>query len=287
MKGIILAAGNGTRLFPVSEPISKILLPVYDKPMVYYPLATLMQAGIREILIITNSIDADNFKRLLGNGSQFGLDISYAVQHVQRGIADAFIIGEEFIGGEDVCLILGDNIFHHNDIQNLLLNAVADNKGATVFGYAVPDPERFGVVEFDQDGNVISLEEKPSEPKTNYAVVGLYFYDGKVCEIAKGLKPSARGELEITDLNKEYLKRGMLRCVMFEKDLLWMDAGTFDSLHDAGSTVRSIQKDLGRPIACPEAIALSSGYVSSDSMTKWVSAKKMNEYYQHVRRMCE
>lgn len=286
MKGIILAAGNGTRLFPISEPISKILLPVYDKPMIYYPLSTLMQADIREVLIITNQSDADNFKRLLGDGSQFGLSISYEIQYVQKGIADAFIIGEKFICGDDVCLILGDNLFHHNNISKILHDAVLGNKGATVFGYAVSDPERFGVVEFDDNGNVLSLEEKPSEPKTNNAVVGIYFYDGNVCEIAKGLKPSARGELEITDLNKEYLKRGALRCMMFEEDLLWMDAGTFDSLHDASTVVRSLQKDLGRPIACPEMIALSSGYITADSVKEWISSKKLNEYYQQILEMC-
>jgi len=283
MKGIILAAGNGTRLFPVSEHVSKILLPVYDKPMVYYPLSTLMQAGIRDIMIITNESNLDLFERLLGDGSQFGVRIEYAVQHVQRGIADAFIIAEDFIGNDDVCLVLGDNIFHHEGLPQILRRAASDNAEATVFAYPVKNPEMFGVVEFDAAGNAVSLEEKPSKPRSNNAVVGLYFYKCNVCSMVKDLKPSLRGELEITDLNRKYLEKGLLKVVKLEKDVLWIDTGTFDSLLDAGMLVRDVQKRLGRIISCPEHIALCSGFVSDENIRAWTETKKMNEYYEFVR----
>jgi len=282
MKGIILAAGNATRLFPVSEPVSKALLPVYDKPLIYYPLSTLMLAGIKDIMVITNEADINSFKRLLGNGSQFGISIEYAIQYVQKGIADAFIIAEKFIGNDDVCLVLGDNIFHHDDLPAIMKSAFSNNAGATIFGYPVPDPERFGVVEFDGLGNVLSLEEKPARPRSNYAAVGLYFYKSDVCEVAKKLEPSARDELEITDLNLKYLEKGSLRVVKFDEDLIWIDAGTFDSLLDAGTLVRSVQKKIGRLISCPEQIALSLGYVSAEDLKKRVASKKTNDYYKFV-----
>jgi len=282
MKGIILAAGNGTRLFPASEPVSKSLLPVYDKPMIYYPLSTLMLADIKEIMIITNETDLENFKRLLGNGSQFGIHIEYVVQHIQRGIADAFIIAEEFISGDDVCLILGDNIFYHENLPGILKKASSENTKATIFAYTVKDPERFGVVEFDDLGNAVSLEEKPSKPRSNHAVVGLYIYDSGVSKIAKELKPSERGELEITDLNRKYLEKGDLKVVSFDENLLWVDTGTFDSLLDAGILVRSVQKKLGRPISCPERIAAESHLISSEELRKRIASKAMNEYYKYV-----
>ena len=233
MKGIVLAGGAGTRLFPASQPISKILLPIYDKPMIYYPLSTLMLAGIKDILIITNEIDYDNFIKLLGDGSQFGLNLHYKIQYVQRGIADAFLIGEDFIGDDNVALILGDNIFHGHGFSTIMKNAIENNHGATVFGYMVNDPERFGVVEFDETKKVISLEEKPKNPKSNYAVTGLYFYDNQVCELAKQLKPSARGELEITDLNKLYLDKKELNVEILGRGFAWLDTGTHDSMLQA------------------------------------------------------
>lgn len=284
MKGIVLAGGAGTRLYPASQPISKILLPVYDKPMIYYPLSTLMLAGIKDILIITNETDYDNFIKLLGDGSQFGLNLSYKIQYVQRGIADAFIIGEDFVGNDDVALILGDNIFHGHGFSTIMKNALAKKSAATVFGYTVKDPERFGVVEFDADYHAISLEEKPKYPKSNYAVTGLYFYDNKVCEYAKSLKPSARGELEITDLNRIYLNRGELNVEILGRGFAWLDTGTHDSMLQASVFVQTMELNKGVKIACLEEIAYNQGFISRDKLlSKIEKFGTNNEYYNYVR----
>lgn len=283
MKGIILAAGAGTRLSPATLPISKILLPIYDRPMIYYPLSTLMMAGIRDILIITNETDLDNFKRTLGDGSQFGIRIEYDIQYVQRGISDAFIIAERWINNEKVSLILGDNIFYGDNIEKLLEEAESSDSGATIFGYPVPDPERFGVVGFDDNKKVTSLEEKPSKPKSNYAAVGLYFYDTKVCSIAKTLKPSARGELEITDLNNVYLSNEELSVKLFDEKTKWIDAGTFDSLLESSSFIANEEKRKGRKILCPEIIAYRKGFVTKEQILAWVSRNKSNEYFLGVK----
>ena len=284
MKGIVLAGGAGTRLYPASQPISKILLPVYDKPMIYYPLSTLMLAGIKDILIITNETDYDNFIKLLGDGSQFGLNLSYKIQYVQRGIADAFIIGEDFVGNDDVALILGDNIFHGHGFSTIMKNALAKKSAATVFGYTVKDPERFGVVEFDADYHAISLEEKPKYPKSNYAVTGLYFYDNKVCEYAKCLKPSARGELEITDLNRIYLNRGELNVEILGRGFAWLDTGTHDSMLQASVFVQTMELNKGVKIACLEEIAYNQGFISRDKLlSKIEKFGTNNEYYNYVR----
>lgn len=284
MKGIVLAGGAGTRLYPASQPISKILLPVYDKPMIYYPLSTLMLAGIKDILIITNETDYDNFIKLLGDGSQFGLNLSYKIQYVQRGIADAFIIGEDFVGDDDVALILGDNIFHGHGFSTIMKNALAKKSAATVFGYTVKDPERFGVVEFDADYHAISLEEKPKYPKSNYAVTGLYFYDNKVCEYAKSLKPSARGELEITDLNRIYLNRGELNVEILGRGFAWLDTGTHDSMLQASVFVQTMELNKGVKIACLEEIAYNQGFISrSKLLSKIEKFGTNNEYYNYVR----
>ena len=283
MKGIVLAAGAGTRLYPASQPISKILLSIYDKPMIYYPLSTLMLAGIRDILIITNEKDYDNFKKLLGDGSQFGINIEYKIQFIQRGIADAFIIAEDFIGRDDVALILGDNIFHGHGFSTIMQNAIKNNTGATVFGYTVKDPERFGVVEFDTNKNVISIEEKPARPKSNYAVTGLYFYDNKVCSLAKQLKPSARGELEITDLNKKYLELKELKVEILGRGFAWLDTGTHDSMLQASNFVQSMELNKGVKIACLEEIALNQGFITADELTKQISKYGNNDYYNYVR----
>jgi len=284
LKGIILAAGKGTRLSPATLPISKILLPIYDRPMVYYPLSTLMMAGIKDILIITNESDLHNFKRTLGDGSQFGIHIQYDIQYVQRGISDAFIIAEDFIAGDRVCLVLGDNIFYGPNVESILKQASEYQGGALVFGFKVPDPERFGVVAFDKDQNVTSLEEKPKNPKSNYAVVGLYFYDGKASQKAKTLKPLARGELEITDLNKIYLEEGSLKVELFDDDTEWIDAGTFDSLLESSQFVASEEKRVGRKILCPEIIAYENGFVSKEKMEEWIDSNKKNEYFEGVRK---
>ena len=283
MKGIVLAAGAGTRLYPASQPISKILLSIYDKPMIYYPLSTLMLAGIKDILIITNEKDYDNFKKLLGDGSQFGINIEYKIQFIQRGIADAFIIAEDFVGNDDVALILGDNIFHGHGFSTIMQNAIKNNIGATVFGYTVKDPERFGVVEFDADKNVISIEEKPSQPKSNYAVTGLYFYDNKVCSLAKQLKPSQRGELEITDLNKKYLELKELKVEILGRGFAWLDTGTHDSMLQASNFVQSMELNKGVKIACLEDIALNQGFITADELTKQISKYGNNDYYNYVR----
>lgn len=284
MKGIVLAGGAGTRLYPASQPISKILLPVYDKPMIYYPLSTLMLAGIKDILIITNETDYDNFIKLLGDGSQFGLNLSYKIQYVQRGIADAFLIAEDFIGQDEVALILGDNIFHGHGFSTLMKQAISKNNGATVFGYTVKDPERFGVVEFDAHKKAISLEEKPAHPKSNYAVTGLYFYDNKVCEYAKTLEPSARGELEITDLNRIYLERGELNVEILGRGFAWLDTGTHDSMLQASVFVQTMELNKGVKIACLEEIAYNQGFISREDLLSKIEKYGMsNEYYNYVR----
>lgn len=265
MKGIVLAAGKGTRLYPMTRPICKPLLPVYDKPMIYYPVATLMQAGIRDILVIIPPDEEVPFERLLGDGSRWGIRISYLVQTVARGIADAFIIGADFIGDDEVCLVLGDNVFHSLDFEKKLVQAAGQAKdGATVFGYYVEDPRAFGVVEFDAQGHAISIEEKPRFPKSNYIIPGLYFYDNSVVEIASNLQPSARGELEITDVNLEYLRRGKLSVIQLGRDFTWLDAGSADSLLTAGQAVKTVQEHTGRYIGCPEEIAYTRGYITAE-----------------------
>ena len=261
MKGIVLAGGAGTRLFPASQPISKILLPIYDKPMIYYPLSTLMLAGIKDILIITNETDYDNFIKLLGDGSQYGINLTYKIQYVQRGIADAFLIGEDFIADDDVALILGDNIFHGHGFSTIMKDALKKKSGATVFGYTVNDPERFGVVEFDENKKAISLEEKPLCPKSNYAVTGLYFYDNKVCELAKKLKPSKRGEYEITDVMNAYLRDGRLHVIIMQRGIAWLDSGTPQSLNDAANFVRTIEERTGLNIADLTEIATNNNWI--------------------------
>ena len=288
MKGIILAAGASTRLFPASLPISKILLPVYDKPMIYYPLTTLMRAGIRDIMVITSPIDQDNFKRLLGDGSQFGIKICYELQKVPRGISDAFIIAEDFINGDDVCLILGDNLFYMDGLEDVLKKAIQENDGATIFGYEVPDPDRFGVAGFDKKGNVTSLVEKPPKgtEESNYAVIGLYFYDGKICDIAKNLKPSDRGELEITDANREYLEMDKIKICIPGKGFKWIDAGTFDSMLDASNTIRCIEDVTGKKVASPEITAFDLGFIDKKGVEDWVSKFKENDYFESVKKHC-
>lgn len=268
MKGIILAAGKGSRLYPMTRPVCKPLLPVYDKPMIYYPLAVLMQAGIRDILIIIPPGEEGPFYRLLGSGARFGVNITYEVQDVARGIADALLIGEQFVGSDDVCLVLGDNIFYSPDFECYLDKALSLGGGACVFGYYVDDPRAFGVVEFDEQGRAVSIEEKPRYPKSNYIVPGLYFYDNDVMEIAHNLKPSARGELEITDVNLEYLRRGKLRVVQLDRDFVWLDAGTAENLLDSAQGVKRVQDETGRYIACLEEIAYQRGYISRQTLLR-------------------
>ena len=283
MKGIVLAAGKGTRLYPMTKPVCKPLLPVYDKPLIYYPIAILMQAGISEIMVIVPPGEIPTFTALLGDGSQFGVQITYAEQPVARGIADALIIGQEFVGNDRVCLVLGDNIFYAPDLSATLKRAAADDRGATVFGYWVEDPRPFGVVEFDQTGKAISIEEKPRFPKSNYVIPGLYFYDHQVMEIARGLKPSARGELEITDVNLEYLRRGQLQVVPLEKDFTWLDAGTAESLLDAGMTIRNIQDTTGRYVGCLEELGLYEGWVDEEQVHKVGEELSMTLYGQYLQ----
>ena len=266
MKGIVLAAGKGTRLYPMTKPVCKPLLPVYDKPLIYYPIAILMQAGVSEILIIVPPGETSTFQALLGNGGQYGLRIEYAEQLVPRGIADALLIGGRFTGNDRVCLVLGDTIFYAPTLSSTLKRAASNDRGATVFGYWVEDPRPFGVVEFDKDGRAISIEEKPRYPKSNYVIPGLYFYDHQVMEIAKHLKPSARGELEITDVNLEYMRRGQLQVIPLEKNFTWLDAGTADSLLEAGRSIKDIQDTTGRYVGCLEELALYEGWVTEDQV---------------------
>lgn len=288
MKGIILAAGAGTRLYPASQPISKILLPVYDKPMIYYPLSTLMLAGIRDILIITNKNDNENFVKLLGDGSQFGIHIEYKIQYVQKGIADAFLIAEDFINGEDVALILGDNIFHGFGFSTFLKQILENRKGATVFGYRVKDPERFGVIEFDSNKRAISLEEKPKNPKSNYAVTGLYFYDKNVCDYAKTLTVSDRGELEITDLNRIYLEKNLLNVEILGRGFTWLDTGTQDSMLEAANFVRAIESNKGQQISCLEEIALYKKFITPNELEEKIAHfKDKSAYYEYVYDLIE
>lgn len=282
MKGIILAGGSGTRLYPITQGVSKQLLPVYDKPMIYYPLSVLMLAGIREVLIITTPEDLESFKRLLGNGSQFGVKIEYEIQPKPEGLAQAFIIGEAFIGDDSVCLVLGDNIFWGQGFSPLLLDAASQQKGATVFGYKVHDPERFGVVEFDENLNVLSIEEKPLAPKSNFAITGLYFYDNHVIEIAKKVKPSLRGELEITSINQEYLKRGSLNVKLLGRGFAWLDTGTHDSLLGAAQFVETIEKRQGFKVACLEEIALGCGWLSSEEIMNNPYLNKNTGYGKYI-----
>ena len=266
MKGIVLAAGKGTRLYPMTKPVCKPLLPVYDKPLIYYPIAILMQAGISDILVIVPPKETATFAALLGDGSQYGVHIEYAEQPVARGIADALLIGQDFVGEDQVCLVLGDNIFYASTLASTLKRAAAEKQGATVFGYWVEDPRPFGVVEFDKSGKAISIEEKPRFPKSNYIIPGLYFYDNQVMEIARNLKPSARGELEITDVNLEYLRRGQLQVIPLEKNFTWLDAGTADSLLEAGQTIRHIQDSTGRYVGCLEELGYYEGWISEEQV---------------------
>lgn len=287
MKGIILAGGRGTRLNPLTLVMSKQLLPVYDKPMVYYPLSMLMLAGIREILVISTPEDLPNFQRLLGDGSQWGLRFSYAEQDQPRGLADAFRVGTDFIGGDSSCLILGDNIFFGHGLPEMLRRAAALEQGALIFAYAVRDPERYGVVDFDSNGLVLSLEEKPAKPKSNYAVPGIYFYDSKVVELAANLQPSKRGELEITDLNRLYLERGELRVDILGRGVAWLDAGTHESLLQSAGFVQAVQERQGMMISCPEEIAYRMGYISKDQLREQVSGMANNGYTDYLRRLLE
>ena len=290
MKGIVLAGGSGTRLYPITKGVSKQLLPIYDKPMVYYPISVLMLAGIRDILIISTPYDLPGFKRLLGDGSDYGVNFEYAEQPSPDGLAQAFIIGEKFIGNDSACLVLGDNIFYGNGFTQLLRNAVSDaeeNAKATVFGYWVSDPERYGVAEFDRQGNCLSIEEKPKEPKSNYAVVGLYFYPNKVVDVAKHIKPSARGELEITTVNQEFLKDGELKVQVFGRGFAWLDTGTHDSLAEASTFVEVIEKRQGLKVACLEGIAYRNGWISEETMREQAKPMFKNQYGQYLLKVID
>ena len=285
MKGIVLAGGSGTRLYPITKGVSKQILPIYDKPMIYYPLSVLMLSGIRDILIISTPHDLPGFQRLLGTGSDFGVNFSYAEQPSPDGLAQAFIIGEEFIGKDSVCLVLGDNIFFGNGFSSMLQKAVTDAEGkglSTVFGYLVKDPERYGVAEFDSDGKVLSIEEKPKKPKSNYAVTGLYFYPNEVVDTAKGIKPSARGELEITSVNQEFLKKGKLNLSQLGRGFAWLDTGTHDSLSEASVFVETIEKRTGLKIACLEEIAYNNGWISKERLIELAEPMQRNSYGQYL-----
>ena len=287
MRGIILAGGSGTRLFPLTLAVSKQLLPVYDKPLVYYPLSALMLAGIRDILLISTPHDLPQFRRLLGSGAEFGLNFSYAEQPHPGGLAQAFLIGEEFLEGHPAALVLGDNIFHGGKLQELCLKAAARRKGATVFAYHVSDPQRYGIVAFDRDRRAVSIEEKPARPKSNWAVTGLYFYDSGVVDIARSLRPSARGELEITDVNRAYLERGDLHVEMLGRGHAWLDTGTHDSLHDAGAFIRTIEVRTGMKICCPEEIAFRSGYIDAAALRERAGRLGRTEYAAYLRRIAD
>ena len=286
-KGIVLAGGSGTRLHPITKGVSKQLLPVYDKPMIYYPISVLMLAGIREILVISTPEDIEGYQRLLGNGSNFGLDIEYAVQPSPDGLAQAFIIGEEFIGDSSVALILGDNIFYGQHFSDNLKTAISKKSGATIFGYRVRDPERFGVVEFDFEGKALSIEEKPLVPKSNYAVTGLYFYDNDVIQIAKSIQPSKRGELEITDINKVYQANGRLRVELLGRGFAWLDTGTYDSLMEAGQFVQTVENRQGLKVACLEEIAFGNGWLSKAMLLKQAEELKKTSYGEYLFRIAE
>lgn len=290
MKGIVLAGGSGTRLYPITKGVSKQMLPIFDKPMIYYPISVLMQAGIRDILIISTPMDLPGFRRLLGDGSDYGVKFTYAEQPSPDGLAQAFIIGEEFIGDDSVCMVLGDNIFHGNGLEQILRNALqrAENEAsATVFGYWVSDPQRYGVAEFDADGRCLSIEEKPAQPKSNYAVVGLYFYPNKVVDIAKTIKPSARGELEITTVNQRFLEDGELMVETFGRGFAWLDTGTHDSLSEASTFIEVIEKRQGLKIACLEAIAYEQGWISAERLKEIAAPMAKNPYGQYLLKLAE
>lgn len=287
MKGIILAGGSGTRLYPITEAISKQLVPVYDKPMIYYPLSTMMLAGIKDVLLISTPRDISRFEMLLGDGSKYGISIEYQVQEQPNGLAEAFILGADFIGDESVCLILGDNIYYGSGLSELVQHSAQKKTGATVFGYQVTDPERFGVVEFDADHHVKSIEEKPAHPASNYAVTGMYFYDNQVVEIAKNMKPSSRGELEITDVNKAYLERGQLDVELLGRGYAWLDTGTHESLHEAAGFIETVQKRQNLKVACLEEIAYRMGYINKEQLIELAQPLKKNDYGQYMLRLAK